>query len=87
MDYRQYLQSPEWQGKRRMVLDYYGNRCAVCNSAAHVDVHHRNYENVGHEHFNDLIAICNDCHSLFHNKVEPNQIFNRIETLLQGIPK
>ena len=87
MDYQAYLRSSEWQVKRKLVLDYYGNRCAVCNSPVRVDVHHRRYDNIGSERFTDMITLCEVCHSLFHRMVEPRHVFAQIETLLQGIPR
>ena len=87
MDYQAYLRSPIWQAKRELILDFYGNKCAVCNSTDGVDVHHRTYERIGHERWSDLVALCRYCHSLHHDKLQPMQVFNRIEEMLKGVPR
>jgi hypothetical protein len=67
MPYREYLQTPEWQARRRQHLESVGYRCQICNaSGLTLDVHHRTYERRGQEYYKDLITLCRDCHSIFH---------------------
>jgi hypothetical protein len=74
MPYREYLQSPEWQATRKWHLKYARFRCQLCNDAQTVlDVHHRTYERRGHEHHKDLIVLCRECHSKFHDKIGASQ--------------
>ncbi len=69
MSYREYLQSPEWKERRARHLKSAGFRCQICNAAdTLLDVHHRTYERRGDEYFKDLIALCRDCHELFHRE-------------------
>lgn len=69
MPYREYLQTPEWQARRKQHLRSAGYRCQVCNaSGRRLDVHHRTYEHRGEETFKDLIVLCEDCHQLFHSE-------------------
>jgi len=68
--YQEYLNSQFWKDKRSDVLNYYGYRCAVCNSEYNLHVHHRTYERIPMEQFTDLIALCEDCHALFHGKAK-----------------
>lgn len=65
-EYKEYLETEWWRERRKKTLDYYGGRCAVCNSAGLVDVHHRTYERLGQELDSDLIVLCRECHSRFH---------------------
>ena len=67
MPYDEYLQTTEWQERRKEHLKAAGYACQLCN-ASHVElhVHHRTYENRGHEHFNDLIVLCAECHRKHH---------------------
>jgi hypothetical protein len=65
-EYLDYISSPEWQTKRLRILEYYGNKCAVCNRGGLVDVHHRTYERFKRELDTDLILLCRKCHKLFH---------------------
>ena len=68
MPYPEYLRTPEWQARRKQHLKSAGYRCQVCNSSGVIiDVHHRTYERRGEEYYKDLIALCRECHSTFHN--------------------
>lgn len=66
-EYREYLNSPEWQAKRRLALEQAGWRCKVCNSTTRLQVHHRTYDRVGNEELCDLTVLCATCHQLFHD--------------------
>jgi hypothetical protein len=68
MDYQEYLNTPEWRAKREWALERAGRRCQVCNSAGQLHVHHRTYENLGHELPADLTVLCEGCHGLYHGK-------------------
>ena len=85
VDYRLYLQSPEWQKKRKWVLSFWGDRCALCNSPDSVERHHRTYARLGHELLTDLIALCDPCHDRFHRmnaQQAPQAIGGPLLTLL-----
>jgi 5-methylcytosine-specific restriction endonuclease McrA len=61
--YRQYLQSKTWDRLRRRTLKRYRYRCALCDEALPLDVHHRRYPaRWGTEKASDLIALCEKCH-------------------------
>jgi DNA repair exonuclease SbcCD ATPase subunit len=64
--YLAYLRSPEWQRRRLAALRRAGNRCQVCNSSKHLDVHHRTYERFRRELPGDLTVLCRACHDIFH---------------------
>ena len=67
MPYQEYLQTHHWQSRRKQHLKSAGYRCQICNvSGVLLDVHHRTYERRGEEHYKDIIALCRDCHKLFH---------------------
>ncbi len=69
MPYRQYLQSPEWQERRKQHLKSSGFRCQICNAYGVVlNVHHRTYERRGREYYKDLVTLCQDCHHIFHRE-------------------
>lgn len=66
-EYEEYLQSEAWAIRRQVCLDRFGGQCALCeNRAWHA--HHRTYDRVGHEHLNDLTALCGECHEKHHGK-------------------
>jgi hypothetical protein len=49
--YQDYLASTYWRDsrRRRQALERAEHRCAICNSARRLDVHHRTYERLGFE--------------------------------------
>lgn len=67
--YSVYLQSPEWQKKRTERLKIDNFKCAVCGRPMDLQVHHLNYDNVGHENiYTDLITLCKYCHTDIENE-------------------
>lgn len=67
--YQEYLNSPEWKKK----ADDYKERfplCEYCRKKSPVNVHHRNYQNVGYEKYWDLLAVCKDCHDKAHKLLD-----------------
>lgn len=68
--YAEYLQSPEWKAKQQKARQFANHRCQVCNSPEGLNVHHRTYERLGHEHMGDLTVLCKNCHEIFHNNGE-----------------
>ena len=67
LTYAEYIKSDGWKIRRLRALALAENRCQVCNSPNHPEVHHRTYERLGHERDADLTVLCHDCHKLFHN--------------------
>jgi len=66
MPYRDYLRTPEWQERRKRILERDGYHCQVCNASEHLNVHHRDYTRRGYEYDSDLTTLCQDCHQVFH---------------------
>ena len=62
--YEKYLASPAWQVKRATMMDRDGSQC-VCGKNA-TQVHHKNYDNIGKEPLEALVALCEDCHNSIH---------------------
>jgi hypothetical protein len=67
-EYLAYLRSSTWREIAQRIKEKYGNKCAICNRTGALNVHHRTYENIFREQDEDLICLCNKCHSKFHNK-------------------
>jgi 5-methylcytosine-specific restriction endonuclease McrA len=65
-EYKQYLQSPQWQAKRRKILHRAGYRCELCRKAKPLQVHHLTYERKFRERLGDLQAVCDRCHRRIH---------------------
>lgn len=66
MPYQDYLQTAEWQQRRRDALKRAKYSCQTCSAKDELHVHHRTYIRRGMEHPSDLIVLCAGCHSLFH---------------------
>ncbi len=60
--YHQYLNSRTWRLLRREVLKRDDNQCQTCCSTEDLQVHHKHYNNLGHEDMKDLIVLCVPCH-------------------------
>lgn len=64
--YQDYIQSKEWDKKKR---EYRRSRlpqcCVVCGDSK-VDLHHRSYKRLGDEYLTDLIPLCRTHHEALH---------------------
>lgn len=70
MPYYEFLKTRMWKILSAHIKEKYGNACAVCSSKVKLATHHRSYEHHGYELLfqDDLICLCEDCHSKFHDK-------------------
>ena len=68
LPYIEYLQTPHWIKLRDEHLRRSKYRCQICNKNGKLNVHHRTYERRGEEDYKDLVTLCEDCHTLFHNQ-------------------
>ena len=67
-DYQHYLASRTWARLRRSALRRARGHCMVCRSPDGVEVHHNRYPHRwGTERRDDLVALCDGCHELFHS--------------------
>ena len=67
--YAAYLHSSHWKKTRSIALQNAGYRCQACATKDEIlDVHHNNYDSLGHESSSDLIVLCRPCHSKVHGK-------------------
>ena len=55
-----------WKAIREWALERAGNRCQECGKFGLLEVHHCNYNRLGHEWPIDLIVLCSGCHSKKH---------------------
>lgn len=66
--YKDYLKTYDWNETRKTVLKETNYKCQLCGAKnVKLNVHHNTYENIGNEHREDLIVLCDDCHKKFHN--------------------
>ena len=86
-EYADYIKSPQWERKRRHILERCDRACQGCGQSGigiSLDVHHLNYDRLGAEEVGDLIALCRACHKIAHEEgivldpfKGPNQIYDR----------
>jgi hypothetical protein len=65
-DYDEYLRSEAWGVRRQWKLEEADHKCQTCSGPDELNVHHRNYDNLGNERQCDLVVLCRSCHKLFH---------------------
>lgn len=72
-EYAEYLQSEDWQQRRKQAIIAAHHQCEQCNLPRWVaelvydqdlNVHHRSYEHLGNEPPRDLEALCRRCHEI-----------------------
>ena len=66
--YAEYLETDRWKKLAKECRNKAGNRCQLCNTKdKKIAAHHRGYENLNTDlEIQDLICLCEDCHSHFH---------------------
>ena len=69
--YEDFLNTPYWNAISQYAKSRAKFKCQLCNCTENLNTHHRTYERHGREHLpqvikEDLIVLCQDCHSKFH---------------------
>ena len=73
MNYSGQLNDPRWKKKRVEILIRDKHKCRICNYfGSKVNIHHLKYSGMAWDVSNDdLITLCNDCHSKLHTDKRP----------------
>jgi len=70
--YEEFLNSPEWQQKRNIVIErnriYYNGCCERCLENEACDVHHKTYKYGWNPPIKHLQMLCRECHKFIHRK-------------------
>jgi hypothetical protein len=66
--YENYINSPQWESVKNRYYQTHPRRCAACNTASRIHLHHMYYGNFGCEQDNDLIPLCNTHHDQYHRE-------------------
>ena len=66
-NYDTYLESVHWKELSRRMRRERG-RCELCSGPAE-QVHHLHYETLGYEGLDDVIVLCERCHSKIHGRM------------------
>jgi 5-methylcytosine-specific restriction endonuclease McrA len=63
------IEDREYQKLRKRVLYRDGWRCQSCGSMTNLEVHHQQFRShSGPDHEDNLITLCNSCHSAEHDQ-------------------
>ena len=81
---QKYLSSKKWKKLRDKLLDEYSYKCAHCGDTHNLNIHHITYERWKHERIDDLVVLCEKCHTRLHersgydyNKTHPTTFISR----------
>lgn len=69
MPYLEYLRTPEWKERRRVLISRRDSRCEQCTRTSALHIHHLTYERRGRERDSDLRVLCARCHRKTHGIV------------------
>lgn len=73
LPYSEYLQTEHWSRVRSRAMAFAKYRCQVCNAGeCELHTHHRTYDRIGEERDDDVIVLCEQCHTLFHQHRQLN---------------
>ena len=61
--YLTYLNSAKW---KEIASFFKTDKCEFCKSTNRLQTHHRNYKNLGKETAEDLVTLCDICHTAIH---------------------
>jgi len=80
--YHKYLESPEWDARRKWWLRRADWRCQFCNESSQaLHCHHRTYDRIYQEDPDDVIVLCQTCHDWHHKKPKENDSTLNIKKL------
>jgi len=68
--YEQYIQSDQWKERAKRERAFWNNSCSLCHRKGELHVHHSTYVRLGNEQHGDLIVLCENCHTIFHQFYE-----------------
>jgi len=88
MDYNTYINSNKWKARRIQYYKTHKKHCVACTTKENIHLHHLTYERMGAEHDDDLMSLCEKCHSVVHQyqretKLELKQATERAVLMIQ----
>lgn len=64
--YETYIASSGWATRRKDYFEAHPRKCSSCGSTSKIHLHHKTYVRMGRELDEDLVALCESCHSKVH---------------------
>lgn len=77
--YDLYMNSREWQLKKRKVKERSGGVCERCRDHSSEAVHHLHYKNLFNEPLEDLLDVCKGCHDYVHARSDKDPVTEHIQ--------
>lgn len=71
--YKLHMASDKWRAVRKKVIARCNNLCEGCGDSPVNEVHHKTYDNLGHEFLFELLGLCKKCHERLHEDGEEQQ--------------
>lgn len=81
--YNAYINSPEWQEKRKEVFDEKWYKCEACGISESLHVHHGTYRRLYKEKISDLFVLCWYCHMSLHDKYGTRDLLRATNAFIQ----
>lgn len=66
MQYDRYIGSAKWAHRKQAFFATHPRECVACGTTEDVQVHHRTYDRFTQELDDDLVALCQEHHSIVH---------------------
>ncbi len=64
-----YMKGEQWKALRILTRLRDGSKCRVCGSMRNLNCHHIHYDNLGNEELDDLVTLCENCHTKLHEEL------------------
>lgn len=66
--YKKYLQGDHWEEFKKLIFEWRGRKCQLCQSQRKLQVHHMTYKRRGKEDPRDVLIVCDSCHKFIHER-------------------
>ena len=81
-EYERYIRSTKWRKRRARFACTHPKIC-TCGSNESLQLHHRSYERLGNELDQDLMWLCQPCHSLFEEYIRAGLLSRGLDEIKQ----
>jgi hypothetical protein len=75
--YQAYIRSAKWRRRAERIKKRDHYQCRTCLENSQLEVHHRTYERLYHEHDDDLITLCSWCHEAITSSIRERRYAKR----------
>ena len=82
-EYEKYIHSNEWIEFKNKYYSCHKKCCFVCKTNKNIHLHHKTYKNFKNEKYEDVIPLCENCHSKIHEKLKNNSIKENNKILVE----